>query len=151
MNLTDKQAKFVKAYLADPHRRNAAIKAGYSESGASVEANRLLKHPKVIAALDRGKQKTAQSTADMAAVAFVPNLLAALDIGKSPLDYMLGVMNDNEAENERRDKMATAAAPYMHMKKGEGGKKDEKQEAAKKAGAGKFAPAAPPKLVVNNK
>ena len=31
------------------------------------------------------------------------------------------------------------------------GKKDEKDRAAKSAGEGKFAPAAPPRLVVNNK
>jgi phage terminase small subunit len=46
---------------------------------------------------------------------------------------------------------AIAAVQYTHMKKGDGGKKDEEAEKAKKAGAGKFAAAAPPKLVVNNK
>lgn len=40
--------------------------------------------------------------------------------------------------------------PYMHQKKGEGGKKDAKAEAAKKA-ANKFAIQQPPKLVVNNR
>jgi hypothetical protein len=48
-------------------------------------------------------------------------------------------------------KALLALLPYTNMKKGEGGKKDAKGEAAKKAGAGKFAPAAPPKLVVNNR
>lgn len=42
---------------------------------------------------------------------------------------------------------AVAAVQYTHTKKGDGGKKDEEAEKAKKAGAGKFAPAAPPKLV----
>ena len=45
---------------------------------------------------------------------------------------------------------AIAAVQYTHTKKGDGGKKDEKEEAAKRAGKGKFASAAPPKLVVNN-
>ena len=40
-----------------------------------------------------------------------------------------------------------ALLPLVHFKKGEGGKKDADAEKAKKAGAGKFSPAAPPKLV----
>ena len=34
----------------------------------------------------------------------------------SPLDYMLAVMNDETAEEARRDRMAQAAAPYVHPK-----------------------------------
>lgn len=45
---------------------------------------------------------------------------------------------------------AAAALPFLHAKLGEGGKKDAKNDAAKKA-ANKFAPTAPPKLVVNNR
>lgn len=36
--------------------------------------------------------------------------------GKSPLEYMLAVMNDEKADMLRRDKMALAAAPYIHAK-----------------------------------
>lgn len=68
-----------------------------------------------------------------------------------PLAYMLQVMNDPEADPGRRDRMAVAAAPYMHPKVGEGGKKEQRSAAAKTAGAGRFAPAAPPKLVVSNR
>jgi hypothetical protein len=69
---------------------------------------------------------------------------------KDPLAYMLSVMNDPDIDAGRRDRMAVAAAPYLHPKAGEAGKKEAKAEAAKKAGTGKFAPAAPPRLVVNN-
>lgn len=41
---------------------------------------------------------------------------------------------------------AIAAVQYTHAKKGEGGKKDAKGDAAKAAGAGKFAPASGPRL-----
>lgn len=41
---------------------------------------------------------------------------------------------------------AQLAAPYVHAKKGEAGKKEQRQEAAQKIG-GRFAPTAPPKLV----
>ena len=69
---------------------------------------------------------------------------------KLPLDYMLEVMNDAKVDASRRDRMAIAAAPFMHPKSGESGKKEEKKKAAEAAGSGKFRPAAPPKLVVNN-
>ena len=44
-------------------------------------------------------------------------------------------------------KALTALLPYVHTKKGEGGKKDQRAEAAKKAGVGRFTPSAPPRLV----
>jgi hypothetical protein len=44
-------------------------------------------------------------------------------------------------------KALTALLPYVHTKKGEGGKKDQRADAAKKANVGRFTPAAPPRLV----
>jgi phage terminase small subunit len=41
---------------------------------------------------------------------------------------------------------AIAAVQYTHMKKGDGGKKDEAADKAKKAAGGKFAPVAAPRL-----
>jgi hypothetical protein len=83
---------------------------------------------------------------------------APVDVKKSaktaqmlPLEYMLKVMNDDGAEEMRRDRMAVSAAPFVHAKPGEQGKKGQKDDAAKQAGKGRFAPSAPPKLVVNNK
>jgi len=46
---------------------------------------------------------------------------------------------------------AIAAVQYTHAKAGEAGKKDGRQDAAKKAASGKFGATAPPKLVVNNR
>lgn len=37
-------------------------------------------------------------------------------MGQTPLEYMLRVMRDSRASGERRDKMAIAAAPYVHPK-----------------------------------
>lgn len=65
--------------------------------------------------------------------------------GPVPLDYMLSVMRDPNVDAHRRDRMAIAAAPFVHRKQGEGGKKDSAREAAEKAAGGnRFAPAAPP-------
>lgn len=34
--------------------------------------------------------------------------------GETPLEYMLRVMRDKQQPDDRRDKMAMGAAPYMH-------------------------------------
>ena len=68
---------------------------------------------------------------------------------QSPLEFLLSVMNDNEIEDRLRIDAAKTAAQYVHHKAGEGGKKEELQDAAKKAGAGKFGAIAPPKLVAS--
>jgi phage terminase small subunit len=73
----------------------------------------------------------------------------AADENLDPLAYMLKVMNDPEEDKNRRDRMAIAAAPFCHPRKGEGlGKKEEKDNKAKSAGSGKFAPSAAPLKVV---
>jgi hypothetical protein len=41
---------------------------------------------------------------------------AAVESGQTPLDYMLSVMRDASEIHERRDRMAIAAAPYLHAK-----------------------------------
>jgi len=71
----------------------------------------------------------------------------AKEANLTPLEYMLKVMNDKtETDKARRDKMAVSAAPYIHSRKGEGGKKGEREERAKKAALGRFAPMRPPSL-----
>src|SRR6266550_5538094 len=81
-----------------------------------------------------------------------PPRMAALKGRKSPRNYMLDVMNDDTANESRRDRMAIAAAPFMHSRKADDrlGKKDAQQAAADEAGSGRLAPGAPPKLVINN-
>jgi len=72
--------------------------------------------------------------------------------GVTPLEYMLKVMNNPEADQARRDRMAMAAAPFVHPRVADNrfGKKDGDAAAAEEAAAGKFAPPKAPKLVVNN-
>jgi hypothetical protein len=56
----------------------------------------------------------------------------------TPLDYMLTVMQDEAADPLRRDRMAIAAAGYVHAKPGDvaKGKKKAAEEAAQTAGHG---------------
>lgn len=53
----------------------------------------------------------------------------------TPLEYMLSVINDVGADDLRRDRMAQAAAPYVHPKaEAEAqGKKAQRQAAAQTA------------------
>jgi hypothetical protein len=58
---------------------------------------------------------------------------AARESGATPLDYMLAVMRDPDADPQRRDRMAQAAAPYVHPRAEavEQGKKEAAREAAR--------------------
>jgi hypothetical protein len=55
-----------------------------------------------------------------------------------PLDYMLSVIRDPTASKTRRDRMAIAAAPYVHGKVADiaKGKKEQQSESAWMAGTG---------------
>ncbi len=68
-----------------------------------------------------------------------------------PIAFLERVMADECADAKLRVDAAKAILPYKAKKIGEDGKKGERQGAAKKATQGRFAPAAPPKLVVSNK
>lgn len=72
-----------------------------------------------------------------------PDAVPARDMLQYLQDVALGVVEASTVQV----RAAIAAVQYTHTKKGDGGKKDEDAEKAKKAGAGKFAAAAPPKLV----
>lgn len=71
-------------------------------------------------------------------------------VERTPLEYMLAVMNDPDADKARRDRMAQAAAPYVHGKPGDApkGKKEEAKERAAAAHS-KFAVPQPPRNAVN--
>ena len=68
----------------------------------------------------------------------------------TPLEYLLGVMNDPDADEARRDRAAAVAAPFIHGRAAEPGKKGERKAAADRVADGKFSPASAPRLVVNN-
>lgn len=60
--LTAKQQRFVKEYLVDLNGTQAAIRAGYSKTGAAVEAVRQLTNAKVASVIDAERQKLSQKT-----------------------------------------------------------------------------------------
>lgn len=70
--------------------------------------------------------------------------------GMTPLEYMLQVMNDGDADDQRRDRMAVAAAPFVHGKAEAAGKKEQRQQAAEDVmGGGRFSPRTRPNSTVN--
>jgi hypothetical protein len=77
---------------------------------------------------------------------------AAPEGALDPLAYMLSVMNDSAADDARRDRMAIAAAVYVHGKPSDESKgvKKTKQEAGERVAtsSGKFAAPAPPLRLV---
>lgn len=66
----------------------------------------------------------------------------------TPLEFLLQVMRNPGLDDKLRLDAAKTAAMYCHLKKGDGGIKDEKAEKAKKASAGKFGASAPPLRMV---
>lgn len=55
--MTPKQERFVAEYLVDLNAKQAAIRAGYSDKNAEVTASKLLRVPKVAAAVGAGKAR----------------------------------------------------------------------------------------------
>lgn len=70
---------------------------------------------------------------------------------RDPLEFLLKVMQGTVDPTPSQLRAAVAAAQYVHLKKGDGGKKDEVADKAKRAGAGKFGAAAPPLKLVGSK
>lgn len=72
----------------------------------------------------------------------------ALPDAGTPLEFLLSVMNDDDADPKLRVQAATTAAQYLHTRRSDGGKKDDTADRAKKAATGRFASSpAPLKLV----
>lgn len=68
-----------------------------------------------------------------------------------PLSFLTAVMQGKLQCSPVQLRAAIAAVQYTHTKKGDSGKKEDQADAAVKAGAGKFASAAPPLKLVNRK
>ena len=60
--MTPKQQRFVSEYLVDLNATQAAIRAGYAKSGASVEGVRLLSNAKVAAAVATAQAERSKRT-----------------------------------------------------------------------------------------
>lgn len=155
MALTGKERAFADAVLAGLSNKEAAIAAGYSPKSASAAGSRLVKKPGVAQYLaeqrkqagdepvDKLKKTAGKSPAASAPLARPPFDFAALVNFSDPKAFLKAVMNEPKVDIKQRVEAAKALMPFEHERKGEGGKKQAKDDAAKQA-ANKFAtPPAP--------
>jgi len=150
MALTNKKRAFVEAIEHGASKRDAAIAAGYSAATASAAGSRLFKDPAVQAELERRAfNKTPTPSEPPKPEPEEPrfDIQAAL-MFRDPKAFLLAVMNDTKSEAKLRVEAAKTLMPFVHARKGEGGKKEEKEAAAKAAASGRFGQGAQPSKVV---
>lgn len=151
MALTGKKRLFAEALLAGKSNKEAALAAGYSAASASAAGSRLAKDKDVLAHQHR-KAAAVEKPEEVAPNADAP--LGSFDLSQAlahrdPRAFLLAAMNDVLLEPKLRIDAAKALMPFEFAKKGEGGKKEQQADAAKKV-ASRFTPAAPPKLATAN-
>lgn len=67
---------------------------------------------------------------------------------RDPLELLIRIAFGEVEASPAQVQAAIAATRYLHTKPGEAGKKAQRQEAAREAVGGRFAPSAPPKLAL---
>jgi len=138
MALTGKKRAFADAVLAGLSNKDAAISAGFSEKTASAAGSRIVKDPDVKAYLDQRRQPPASAGARALAAPSPADEAFDIPPTADPVEFLTKVMNEPAADLRLRIDAAKAMLPFKHKKLGEGGKKDEKDAAAKAAGTGRF-------------
>ena len=137
MTMTTKKRLFAEAKREGKTNTEAAVAAGYSIETAAQAGSRLAKDKDVIGAIER--KTTIEVAKEVAKEKGIE--LEMPDLGtmyKDPKDFLMAVMNDVESDMKTRSEAAKALMPFIHQRKGETGKKEEKEAAAKKASTGKF-------------
>ena len=138
MALTGKKRAFADAVLAGLSNKEAAIRAGFSEKTASAAGSRNVKDPDVKAYLDQRRQAPATAGARMPPEPGPSDEAFDIPPTADPVEFLTKVMNEPAADLRLRIDAAKAMLPFKHKKLGEGGKKEEKDAAAKAAGGGRF-------------
>jgi len=147
MALTGKKRAFADAVLAGFSNKEAAIRAGFSEKTASAAGSRNVKDPDVKAYLEERRDSSGSTLAGakVGPAPTPPDNLVDIPSTTDPMEFLTNLMNEPTADIRIRADVAKAMLPFKHQKLGEGGKKDQKNENAKKV-ASRFAAAAPPQL-----
>lgn len=143
MALTDKKRRFADALKSGASNRGAAVAAGYSEKTAAQAGSRLAKDPDVLAHI--GRKEAVMEAQQQAKAEGKPTSLDAISRAyDDPKDFLRAVMNYAGEDMKLRVDAAKVLMPYEHAKPGELGKKEQKDDAAKAAGKGRFAAAPTP-------
>ncbi|WP_158891891.1 MULTISPECIES: terminase small subunit [unclassified Pseudomonas] len=134
--------------MLELHKLNALFPNGggvKADVKAGVKAERPKRAPKTTAEPAAGPaDEPADDSAD-------EDESAGFDLAKAlthsdPKDFLLAVMNDGGTEPKLRVDAAKALMPFIHQRRGEGGKKEQAKDKANAAAGGKFGPRQPPQL-----
>ena len=135
MDLTGKKRAFVDAVLSGKSNKEAAILAGYSAKTASAAGSRLAKDKEIAAYLKVRITEMAKADAkaeDDSSPVPSPNdfrLNPSLPIvWTDPLAFLRAVMNHEYTDLKHRINAAKAMLPYELAKKGDIGKKEEREQ-----------------------
>lgn len=135
MALTGKEKKFADAVLAGKSNKDAAIAAGYSAATASAAGSRLVKKKAIAEYLENCRKDTSGIVASP-----IASSTAAQEDGQpfDPRPKLELIAQGLLEVSPQEFKALMGLMPYCHGKKGEGGKKEEKQAAAEKVATSKF-------------
>ena len=150
MALTGKKRLFADAVLAGNSNTEAAILAGYSAKTAPQSGSRMgNKDAEIAAYLAEHQGAVAPVSAERAVPkGNEPPGGVQEKHYTDPADLLMDQMNDSTLDPRDRRDAAKALMPFRHQKLGEGGKKEELEEKAKKAGQGRFKAAPTPLKLV---
>lgn len=134
--------QYIEQRLSGLKPKEAALAAGYSQTGIAVTASTLEARDDVRKAIKSGKapapKPVSKARARSVASTDVPADLkpwALQDSYNDPLSLMLDVMNNSKAPSGLRIECAKTALPYCHARK-EGGVKENKERGAKAVAQG---------------
>ena len=156
MALSDKKRRFVDALLSGKTNREAAIAAEYSEKTASQAGSKLAKDPDVLAEVGRRLKQSKPASPEVKhgpkvkPEAMPVNEVAEVELSTTddPREFLTELMNADGADLRMRLEAAKTLMPYVHGKVADQGKKDQRAEAAKQVGKGRYAQGKPPLSVV---
>lgn len=131
MDLTGKKRAFVDAVLAGKSNKEAAILAGYSAKTASAAGSRLAKDQAVVAYLKGRIAEMAKAEVEPAPGPTPSDF--RLDpsvpiVWTDPMVFLRAVMNHEYTDLKHRINAAKAMLPYEFAKKGDIGKKEEREQ-----------------------
>mgnify|MGYP002717758506 CR=1 FL=1 len=145
MALSEKMKKFAQAVVDGLSNKEAAISAGYAEKTASQAGSKLRKDPEIIVYIEKLKADKEGRSLTSEKPKVKPIEASSYEdedpiedqySTDDPLDFLINVMKNGGNEMMLRVNAARAALPYVHGKVAEKGKKETKEDAAKKATQG---------------
>lgn len=136
--LTEQKLKYVALRRAGVEKKQAAIGAKYSAKTASQAASRLERDPEVREAIDAREgeflPKSMQEKRPPPPKIDPDEPVSTLDTKEytDSKQYLIDTMNDKTLSKALRHDAAKVLMPFQHAKKGELGKKETRDSAAKK-------------------